>query len=114
MIMEIRGDGGYFGINVSAMAGWDKQLMENAHGELSPLLDGFMFQADSKLDYSEIEDDDDLVDEMDSFVKDYLVTFLQECFNEAGGKISQIPYYLYYPNTGETYDLLSEKWIDPK
>jgi hypothetical protein len=111
VILEIRGDGGYFGINVSAMASWEKQLLENAYGEPSLLLDGFLFQADSKLDCSVFEDDD-MIDEIDNFVKDYLVTFLQECFNDAGGKLSKIPYYLYYPNTGAAYDLLSEKWLE--
>lgn len=111
VILEIRGYGGDYGVEVSAMADWDEQLMENAHGEPAEL-EGFQLDVYYRMGRNELDQDSDLLDEIDVFVLDYLVTFFQECFNEAGGKISKIPYYLFYPNSGEIYDLVKEKWTD--
>ncbi|WP_132221450.1 hypothetical protein [Laceyella sacchari] len=113
VVLEVRGHRGDFSVDVSAMAGWEEQLMENAYVEHDSDLGGFEFSSLSKLNRKEILKELDVVEEIDAFTKDYLVPFFQECFNETGGKSSKIPYYLFYPNSGETYDLIKESWIDP-
>ncbi|SFX83299.1 hypothetical protein SAMN04487866_1353 [Thermoactinomyces sp. DSM 45891] len=111
-LLEVRGHRGDFGVSITAMNGWEEQLTKNAHGEPDTALVGFGFDSMSKLSYQEVVKNLDLVDEIDSLTKDYLPIFFQECFNEAGGKESRIPYYLFYPNSGEAYDLVKEEWPD--
>lgn len=113
VVLEVQGHSGDFTLDVSAMAGWEEQLMENAYGEPDTDLGGFEISPLSKMNRKEIVKDLDLIEEIDAFTKEYLVPFFQECFNEAGGKSSKIPFYIFYPNSGETYDLIKEDWIDP-
>ena len=119
ILLEVRGDGGDFGVTISPMNGWGTQLFTDANGEELKLEGApFMFSAYEKLEqelspeeFEKLEEDEELVEEMDSYVKDSFVPFFQECFNKAGGKKSKLPYYLGYTN-GDVYDLLTEKWID--
>jgi hypothetical protein len=120
ILLEVRGDGGDFGVTISPMNGWGTQLFTDANGEELKLEGApFMFSAYEKLEqelspeeFEKLEEDEELVEEMDSYVKDSFVPFFQECFNKAGGKKSKLPYYLYYPNSAEAYDLLTEKWLE--
>jgi hypothetical protein len=119
ILLEVRGDGGIFGVTISPMNGWGTQLFTDANGqELKFGNAPFGFYAYEKLEqelspeeFEKLEEDEELVEEMDSYVKDYFVPFFQECFNKAGGKKSKLPYYLGYTN-GDVYDLSTEKWID--
>ena len=118
ILLEVRGDGGIFGVTITPMNGWGKQLTIDVNGE-APKVGSFGFYAYEKLEqelspeeFKKLEEDEELVDEMDSYVKDYFIPFFQECFNQSGGKKSKLPYYLYYPNSTEAYDLLTEKWLD--
>ncbi|MBA4601723.1 hypothetical protein [Thermoactinomyces mirandus] len=114
ILLEVRGDTGSFGISVTQMNGWGKQLNKNAYGKYDSDLVGFVFDVYANLeqDYNEIINDLELVDEIDDYAKEYFVPFIQECFNQAGGKNAKIPFYLYYPNSGDAYDLVKEKWLD--
>ncbi|RMB01378.1 hypothetical protein ATH33_1898 [Thermoactinomyces vulgaris] len=119
ILLEVRGDGGDFGISISPMSGFERQLSIDANGEELKLGGApFIFHAFEKLEqklspeeFEKLTEDDELVGDMDDYVKDYFVTFFQECFNKAGGKKSKLPYYLGYTN-GDVYDLSTEKWID--
>ncbi|MBH8609357.1 hypothetical protein [Thermoactinomyces sp. CICC 10521] len=116
ILLEIDGYYGDFGISVTQMSGWGRQLNTNAHGEDNSDLTGFIFHIYDNIDQdeSEIVEDDELVEEIDEFAKDYFVSFFKKCFDEAGGKQSKLPYYLFYPNSGDTYDLLNDKWTYPQ
>lgn len=116
ILLELRGSAGSFGVTVTQMNGWEKQLQKNAYGENDSDLKGFGFYVYDKLqqDHSEILGDDDLATDIDDFVKEYFVSFFQECFNKAGGKNSKIPFYLSYPNSGDAYDLVKEEWTYPE
>ncbi|MBA4601720.1 hypothetical protein [Thermoactinomyces mirandus] len=113
ILLEVGGHGGDFGVTVTPMKGWGKQLTKNANGEYYSDL-GFEFDAYAKLeqDYQEILEDDEFIAEIDEYAKEYFVPFIQACFNQAGGKNAKIPFYLYYPNSGDAYDLVKEKWLD--
>ncbi|MGA8944029.1 MAG: hypothetical protein WB502_15145 [Thermoactinomyces sp.] len=113
ILLEIRGDGGLFGLTVTQMNGWGEQLTKNAQGEYA-IFEGIGFDTCKKLeqDYQEILEDDEFITEIDEYAKEYFVPFIQECFNQAGGKNAKIPFYLYYPNSGDAYDLVKEKWLD--
>lgn len=106
--LEVNGHGGDFSVSVLPWKSWGKDLFNNA-----PEND-FLFFAHEKLNASEIFSNDDLVDEIDDLTKDYFVPFFRDCFNQAGGKQSKIPYYLWYPNSGESYNLITETWADPE
>ncbi|MBN2910755.1 hypothetical protein JQC72_14740 [Polycladomyces sp. WAk] len=112
--LEIRGNGGVFGVTCTQMDENYGQLMHNAYGEPDNDLPTFGFYLYSKLDKdrSEIRDDEELVEEIDEFAKEYFVSFFQRCFNAADGKKSPIPIYLFYPNSGDSYDLKQEKWVE--
>jgi hypothetical protein len=117
ILLEIRGDRGIFGATITPMNGWGKQLNTDANGE-DPKVGSFGFYAYEKLEqvlppeeFEKLEEDEELVDDMDDYVKEYLLQFFQECFVQAGGKKSKLPYYLGYTN-GDVYDLSTEKWID--
>ncbi|MBN2910988.1 hypothetical protein JQC72_15960 [Polycladomyces sp. WAk] len=114
VLLEVRGHGGDFGVSTTQMDGWEDQLMHNAYGELDNDLPIFIFNVYSKLDKDrrEIREDEELVEEIDEFAKEYFVSFFQRCFNAADGKKSPIPIYLFYPNSGDVYDLKQEKWIE--
>jgi hypothetical protein len=117
ILLEIRGDRGIFGATITPMNGFGRQLNMDAHGE-DPKVGSFGFYAYEKMEhvlppeeFEKLEEDEELVEEMDDYVKEYLLQFFQECFVQAGGKKSKLPYYLGYTN-GDVYDLLTEKWID--
>jgi len=108
VLLEVRGDGGL------VLDGWGKQLGHNAYGEVDRDLPGFIFNVYSNLDkdYWDIVEDDELVEEIDEFAKEYFVSFFPTIFNAADGKKSPIPIYLFYPNSGDVYDLKQEEWIE--
>ena len=117
ILLEIRGDRGIFGVTITPMNGWGRLLSIDAYGGDPEL--GFGFHAYEKLEqelppeeFEELVEDDELVGDMDDYVKEYLLPFFQECFDQAGGKNSKLPYYLFYPYSGDAYDLLTERWID--
>ncbi|MBA4601538.1 hypothetical protein [Thermoactinomyces mirandus] len=113
-LLEVRGDTGSFGISVTQMNGWGKSVQKNAYGE-NVDLEGFVFDAYAIIeqDYNEIINDLDLAADIDDYAKEYFVPFFQEYFNLAGGKKkAKLPFYLYYPNSMNAYDLVKEKWLD--
>ncbi|SFX82582.1 hypothetical protein SAMN04487866_13215 [Thermoactinomyces sp. DSM 45891] len=110
-LLDLQGHSGDFGVAVSAMGDWGHQLFKNAHGEPDNDLVGFGISSMSGLSRAEIREDMDLVDDIDSFTKDYIPVFLQECFNEVGGKESKFPFYLHY-NNGDVYDFMAEEFPD--
>ena len=117
ILLEIRGDRGIFGVTITPMNGWEKQLTIDANGE-DPKVGSLEFGAYEKLEqelspeeFEKLEEDDELMDWIDAYVKEYFVPFFQECFNQADGKNSKLPFYLDYPN-GDVYDLVKEKWLD--
>ena len=119
ILLEIRGDRGIFGVTITPMNGWGKQLPIDVYGGDPEL--GFGFHAYTKIkqelppeEFEELVEDDNLVDDMDSYIKDYFVPFFQECFNQSGGKKSKLPYYLFYPYSGDAYDLVNGGWTYPE
>ncbi|KYQ86409.1 MULTISPECIES: hypothetical protein [Thermoactinomyces] len=118
ILLEVRGDGGIFGVSVTPMNGWGKQLPIDVYGGDSEL--GFGFDAFTKIrqelppeEFEKMVEDDELVGDMDDYVKEYLLPFFKECFDQAGGKRSTLPYYLFYPYSGDACDLVNEVWTYP-
>ncbi|SDY71363.1 hypothetical protein [Thermoactinomyces sp. DSM 45892] len=110
ILLELQGHSGDFGIAVSAMADWGAQLFTNAYGDSDSALGGFDISSMSQYP-NEITQSLDFLEEISFQTKKYIPFFLQECFNEAGGKESRFPFYLRY-NNGDVYDFMAEEFPD--
>lgn len=86
--LEIIGNNGLFGMNITPFIDWSEKIEVNAFIEpISDLYElTFSFEAFQYLDRKEIEKDDHFVVELDKIAINFLFQHLTECFHEAGGE----------------------------
>jgi len=113
VLFEIHGNTGLFAISVTPFVHLGEQIFENADEES---VDDLRMKWVSIKAYQEDEnwDDDvydDLVDEMDEYAVEQIISLFNECFKEAGGVHTHIQYYLQGQSRASVLDLKNNIWI---